>query len=175
MFVNINFTLDSLQDFSLWFSLPVESRLKKQQCFDMNSSQLKFGKQPAPAAKSNQQNNFIQAPKAFPLIFHKCQLFQRPVLQLLGEFLTDICRLPFVPLKITFVLISRRYYWSSQNLKISSEIQEETRPSKQNLFILSIHKESIGRFLLKDFCNNLCGKWRRMHHFPWKTGKLNKS
>lgn len=70
--------------------LPVESRLKKKQGSDTNSSQLKFGNQSAQAAKRNQQNNFIQAPKAFPLISHKCQLFQRPVLEILGVFLTDL-------------------------------------------------------------------------------------
>lgn len=91
VFVNINFTLDSLQDFSLWFVLPVESRLQNKEGFDMNSSLLKFGNQSAQAARRNQQNNFIQTPKAFSQISHKCQLFLRHILEILGEFLPDFC------------------------------------------------------------------------------------
>lgn len=65
----------------------MEHRLKKKQCFDESSSQLNFGNQSAQAARKNQQNNFIQAPKAFPLVSHKCHPFQRLVVEVLGGFL----------------------------------------------------------------------------------------
>lgn len=113
MFININFTLDSLQDFSVWFFLPVESRLKRKHCFDVNSSQVKVGNHSAQTAKRNPQNNYFQAPEVIMVISHKCELFQRLVLEMLVNFLL-ICCLPFVPLKITFVLTCRRYYWASQ-------------------------------------------------------------
>lgn len=106
------------------FFLPVEIRLKKKQCFDTNSFQLKFGSKSAQAAVRNQEIISLRLIKAFPLISHKCQLSHRAVLEILGEFLTDLCRFYYVPLTMTFVSICKI-------LLVQSEPLPETLPKNK--------------------------------------------